>query len=100
LKPSRPVFALAGAAGVAWTLLQPFVTGPLLFGRSLVVVWLDFVDAGARLLGLQAQAVAAIVLVLAAIYLAVGAGVGWASWSLAAQLVKRMGKTGSPVIQQ
>ncbi len=97
--PSLPAFSLAGALGVAWTLLQPFVTGPLLFGRNLVAVWLDFVDSGARLLGFAPQAVFGIAAAMVVIYLAAGAGVGWISWSLAHQLEKRMGKIGSPAVQ-
>jgi ABC-type thiamin/hydroxymethylpyrimidine transport system permease subunit len=96
-KPSRAAFSLAGALGVTWTLLQPFVTGPLLFGRSMLVVWLDFIDNGVRLLGFEPQAVVGIVLVMLAIYLVVGALVGWISWSLARQLAQRAGKTGFPV---
>ena len=99
-KPSRVAFTLAGALGIGWTLLQPFVTGPLLFGRSLLVVWLDFVDNGVRLLGFQSQAVVAIALAMTAIYLAVGVGVGWVSWGLARQLVERMGKIGFPAVQE
>jgi ABC-type thiamin/hydroxymethylpyrimidine transport system permease subunit len=37
-KPSRGVFLLAGALGLCWTLVQPFVTGVLLFGRDTLEV--------------------------------------------------------------
>lgn len=92
-KPGRFSFLLAGALGVTWTLLQPFVTGPLLFGRTLFVVWLDLLDTGTRFLGLHANAAFAIVLALLAIYLAIGGLAGWLSWDLARQLKTRMGKT-------
>ena len=85
-------FLLAGALGVTWTLLQPFVTGPLLFGRTLFVVWLDLLDTGTRFLGLDANAVFAIVAALLAVYLSIGCVVGWLGWSLARQLKMRMGK--------
>ena len=91
-KPRRASFLLAGALGVAWTLLQPFVTGPLLFGRTLFVVWLDLLDTGTRFLGLEANAVFVIVVALLAIYLGIGCVVGWLSWNLARQLKTRMGK--------
>jgi len=91
-KPRRVSFLLAGALGVTWTLVQPFVTGPLLFGRSLFVVWLDMLDTGTRLLGLNANAAFAIVVVLLAIYLFIGCVAGWLSWDLARQLQTRLGK--------
>jgi hypothetical protein len=91
-KPRRVSFLLAGALGVTWTLLQPFVTGPLLFGRTLFVVWLDLLDTGTRLLGLEANATFVIVVGLLAIYLSIGCAVGWLSWDLARQLKTRMGR--------
>lgn len=85
-------FVLAGALGVAWSLIQPFVTGPLLFGRTLFVVWLDLLDTGTRLLGLDANTALAIVVALLAIYLSIGGVAGWLSWDLARQIKTRMGR--------
>jgi hypothetical protein len=90
--PRRASLVLAGALGVAWTLAQPFVTGPLLFGRTLFVVWLDLLDAGSRLLGVSTNAVLAIVAVMLAIYLLIGALAGWLSWALARQIQARLGR--------
>ncbi len=90
--PRRFSFLLAGALGVAWCLVQPFVTGPLLFGRTLFVVWLDLLDTGTRLLGLDENAVFAIVAALLATYLAIGGLAGWLSWDLARQLKMRIGR--------
>jgi hypothetical protein len=90
--PRRFSFVLAGALGVAWSLLQPFVTGPLLFGRTLFVVWLDLLDTGTRLLGLDTSAALGIVAALLAIYLSIGCVAGWLSWDLARQLKTRMGR--------
>jgi hypothetical protein len=92
-KHRRVAFLLAGALGVTWTLLQPFVTGPLLFGRTLFIVWLDLLDTGTRFLGLDANAAFVIVVALLAIYLSIGCVVGWLSWDLARQLKMRMGRT-------
>lgn len=91
--PRRFSFVLAGALGVTWSLVQPFVTGPLLFGRTLFVVWLDLLDAGTRLLGLDASAAFAIVLTLLVIYLSIGGTAGWLSWDLARQLKTRTGRS-------
>jgi hypothetical protein len=91
--PRRFSFVLAGALGVTWSLAQPFVTGPLLFGRALFVVWLDLLDSGTRLLGLDANAALTIVAALLAIYLSIGGAAGWLSWDLSRQLKTRMGRT-------
>jgi len=91
--PRRFSFLLAGALGVTWSLAQPFVTGPLLFGRTLFIVWLDLLDSGTRLLGLDGNAALAIVVALLGIYLSIGSIAGWLSWDLARQLKTRMGRS-------
>ncbi len=90
-KPSRASLCLAGALGVAWVLVQPFVTGPLLFGRTLFTVWLDLLDRGEQLLGLPPSSAIWIVLGFLLIYLLVGVVTGWLSWSIAQLLQKRLG---------
>lgn len=92
-KPRRGALVLAGALGVAWVLVQPFVTGPLLFGRTIFTVWLDLLDLGKQLLGIDASAAIWIVLSLLAIYMAVGALAGWLSWDIAKLLQKRLGRS-------
>jgi ABC-type thiamin/hydroxymethylpyrimidine transport system permease subunit len=94
-KPRLFSFLLAGAFGVAWTLVQPFITGPLLFGRSLFVVWLDLLDTGSRMLGLKENAVLWIVIALLAIYLFIGGLAGWLGWNIAKQLQTRLGRSQS-----
>jgi hypothetical protein len=91
-KPGRLAFVLSAGLGVAWVLLQPFVTGPLLFGRTVFVVWLDLLDAGSRLLGLGANAALWVVIALLAIHFVIGGLAGWLSWDLARQLQARLGK--------
>jgi hypothetical protein len=90
--PRRFSLIMAGALGVVWTLLQPFVTGPLLFGRSLFVVWLDLLDSGSRLLGLSGDAVLWIIAAMLAIYLFIGCMAGWLGWEVAGQLQNRLGR--------
>jgi hypothetical protein len=92
-QPSRISFMVAGALGVTWNLLQPFITNPLLFGRSVLIAWLDLLDTGSRLLGLNSQAFIWIVLALLAIYMAIGSISGWLAWSVGGLLQVRMGKT-------
>lgn len=91
-KPRRGVFVLAGALGVAWVVLQPFITGPLLFGRTVSLIWLDLLDQGSRLLGLDVSAAIWIVLGFLAIHLALGGLVGWLSWDVARVLQTRLGR--------
>ncbi len=90
--PRRPIFLLAGALGVFWSFVQPFVTNPLLFGRSIVTVWLNMIDQGSRYLGISSDAVFIIVILMASIYLIVGAVAGLFAWSVGQQLQKRLGR--------
>lgn len=98
-KPSRLAFATAGALAVTWTLVQPFVTGPLLFGRAMVDIWLRFIEDGAALLGLAPEVALWIAAGLLAIYLTAGALVGLMGWGLAGQLAKRTGNTAPAALQ-
>jgi hypothetical protein len=88
-RPSRTAFVTAGALGVLWNVVQPFFTGLLFFGRSIFVVWLDLLDTGSRLFGLDETAVWAIVLGLAAIHLLIGAVAGWLAWDAGRALQER-----------
>jgi ABC-type thiamin/hydroxymethylpyrimidine transport system permease subunit len=90
-KPTRLAFILAVAGGALWTLIQPFVTGLLIFGRNLLSIWLDTVDLGSRLFGLSSQAVLWIVLALVILHLAVGAVSGWLAWNLGHLVSIRLG---------
>jgi hypothetical protein len=79
-QPRRLSFVLAGALGVLWTLAQPFLTGIVFFGRDIFVIWLDLLDKGSRLFGIDAAAAIWILLALGAIHLALGAAAGWLAW--------------------
>jgi ABC-type thiamin/hydroxymethylpyrimidine transport system permease subunit len=96
--PSRAAFMVAGAGAALWTLVQPFITGLLLFGRSLLVVWLDMIDLGSRLFHLGSNAATWIALLLAVLYMLVGALAGWLAWQAGRALVARLGKKVAPVI--
>jgi ABC-type thiamin/hydroxymethylpyrimidine transport system permease subunit len=96
-RPSRLAFMLTGAGGALWTLVQPFVTGLLLFGRSLLVVWLDLIDLGARIFHLDSNAAIWIAGLMTLLYLAVGAVAGWLAWQVGKLLVARLGGRFAPV---
>jgi ABC-type thiamin/hydroxymethylpyrimidine transport system permease subunit len=93
-RPSRPAFMLAGSLGVLWTLLHPFFTGLLLFGRSIVEVWLATIQEGSRLLGLKVGSgalILAILLILIVIRVIVGGLAGWLAWDVGKLLKTRTG---------
>jgi hypothetical protein len=85
---------LAGATGALWSLAQPFFTGVVLFGRDLLTIWLDLLDLGRRLFGLDPSLAWVIVLVLAGVHAAIGmTGGGLAKW-VGSLLLKRMPQYG------
>jgi ABC-type thiamin/hydroxymethylpyrimidine transport system permease subunit len=97
-KPSMPAFMLACAGAALWTLAQPFATGVLLFGRNLLVIWLDLLDAGARIFGIPYQAAFWIVLTLIIVHLVFGGIGGWLAWKLGHILKRRLvGELPEPV---
>ena len=98
-KPRRTAFTLAGALGVAWVVLQPFVTGPLLFGRTIFTTWLDLIDRGSRLLGLDPSAALWIVLAYLAIHVIIGSLTGWLSWDIAHLLQVRLGRAAAVTVK-
>ena len=91
LKPTMLAFIFACAGAALWTIVQPFVTGVLLFGRNLVVVWLDLLDSGSRLLGLPPQTALWIVAVMVSLHLLLGGVGGWLAWKLGLVLKIRLG---------
>jgi hypothetical protein len=92
-RPRRLSFLVAGAVGVLCPLVQPFVTNPLLFGRSLLTVWLDMLDLGGRLFGLDSGGVLWIVAALVAVHAAIGLVAGWLAWDVGRLLQARLGRT-------
>lgn len=91
VRPGRLVFVLAGMLGVASAVIQPFVTGPLLFGRTLLVIWLDLIDQASFVLGLDARVIWLVLLVYLSIHLLAGGLAGWAAWDVGRLLRARMG---------
>ncbi len=90
-RPSILAFIFASASAALWTLVQPFVTGVLLFGRNLLVVWLDVLDMGTRIFGIPYQAALWIVIILVAVHLFFGGIGGWLAWRLGHILKIRLG---------
>lgn len=90
-KPSMPAFVFACAGAALWTLVQPFVTGVLLFGRNLLVIWLDVLDMGTRVFGIPYQAALWIVIVLVGVHGLAGGLGGWLAWRVGQVLKNRLG---------
>jgi hypothetical protein len=98
--PRRLSFLMAGAAAVLCPLVQPFITGPLLFGRTLFTVWLDLLDLGNRLFGLDTNAVLWIVLVLVVVHVGIGLVAGWFAWDVGRLLQARLGRTAAATVNR
>ncbi|MFZ5857927.1 MAG: hypothetical protein ACOYZ6_13945 [Chloroflexota bacterium] len=90
-KPTLLAFIVTCAGGALWVFIHPFVTGLLIWGQSLVMVWLDMLDEGSRLFGIPTQAVYWIVLAVVILHLVVGVIGGWVAWKLANVLKIRLG---------
>lgn len=89
-QPSMLACLLAGVAGALWTMIQPFVTGILLFGRELFTIWLDLLDLGERLFGIGTNAAIIIVILLALVYILIGLLSGWLARSIGKLLLARL----------
>lgn len=89
-RPSRIAMITAGGAGVLWTLIHPFVTNPILFGRSIFTVWLDLLDQGTSLLGLPSNAWVWILLFFVVVRIIVGVIAGELAWTIGHVLQGRL----------
>lgn len=90
-KPSLAAFLATCMAAALWVFIHPFVTGLLLWGQSLLMVWLDMLDEGSRLFGIPTGAVVGIVLAVVLLHLVLGALGGWLAWKLGNLLKVRLG---------
>ena len=97
-RPSRLAFVTAGSLGVLWTLGQPFITGLLLFGREIFLIWLDLLDRGSRLLGIDSEAATGILIFLIAGHLIAGTAAGLLAWSSGTALKARLSGSIAPSI--
>jgi hypothetical protein len=91
--PNTAMMMAAGALGVSWVVFQPFVTGPLLFGRTVFVVWLDFLDTARRILGLGDSAMIVVLGLYVLIHIVVGIISGILAWNVGKQVHKRLGRS-------
>jgi hypothetical protein len=92
--PSRWGFALAGALAVSWNFFHKFVMMRLLFGKGVSEVAVTMVKDGSKLLGLDVRYSIAILVILFAIRLSVGAVAGWLAWDLGGAVRRRLAREG------
>lgn len=98
-QPRRASFLLAGGLGALWTLLQPFFTGLVLFGRDLLSIWAGVLNSGSRLLGLPKSAALVIVVALVLLHLLIGLIGGWFAWQAGRRLSSRLSEPARTVTQ-
>jgi len=91
-RPSLPAFLAACMGCSLWTVVHPFFTGLVFFGRSMFIVWLDLLDAGSQLFRLPVQAAVVIVIVLVIVHLLAGGLGGWLAWRLGKTLQARLAR--------
>ncbi len=90
-KPSLAAFLVTCMGAALWVFIHPFVTGLLLWGQSLLTLWLDMLDEGSRLFGIPFGAVVGILLAVIVLHLVIGAVGGWLAWKLGNLLKVRLG---------
>lgn len=81
-RPRRLAYVLAGALGVSWNVVHPFLTQGLLSGWGIVRVYEWTIERGARLLGLEPSAALVILGGLLVVHFATGALAGWLAWNV------------------
>lgn len=87
----RLAFVVAGALGVGWNVIHPFVTQGLLAGQALYDVYLMLIERGLALFGLPSEAIWAVLGTLAGIHLLAGGLAGWAAWEISMGVSARLG---------
>ncbi len=91
-KPSQGAFTMAGAVGVLWTFVHPFVMHGLIMGSGILTVWLRTLDQGSQVLGIDPSAVLWLILALIGLRLGIGAAAGLLAWSVGRSVYARLGR--------
>jgi hypothetical protein len=91
-RPRRLAHILAGALAVGSTLGQRFLFAPLFLGSSIGEVWEKLVGQGSALFGGAVRIAIAIVLLLLAIELLLGALAGELAWQVGRTAVQRLSR--------
>ncbi len=81
---------LANALATLWTLLHSFFITGLLFGEGAVEMFVIVVERGAKILGLNPEAVVLGAILLALLYMGMGAVAGALAWSVGKIVYERL----------
>ena len=88
--PHRTAFVVAGALGVFYSLIHPFLSQGLLAGRGALFVWEMLIEQGGRAFNLSPHAPAFILGIFALLYLAAGVIAGIMAWNIARLVGQRL----------
>ena len=83
---------LAGALGVSWIIIHPFVTLGIAAGWGMTRVYTWLVETGAQLFGISTRAALLIFALMVLMKPVVGAIGGWLGWGMSAAVRKRLGR--------
>ncbi len=99
-KASRFAFVAAGAVACFWPFVHPFVTQGILAGSGIFTIYTRTIRNGARLLGLPETAILAVLAILIALHLLVGALAGVLAWDAGRVIARRLSAPLQPEIKQ
>lgn len=91
-KPTLALMMFAGVLGSFWVLLQPFISGPLLLGRSFLVVWLGVVDTARNIFNLSEGSIFIVLALFVLIHILLGLLTGYVAWKIGKQVKIRLKK--------
>lgn len=91
-KPTRASFVLAGALGVFYTVIHPFLSQGLLAGQGILFVWELLVERGIQLFRLPVTAAWIVVSLYTLIHLVTGLVAGLLAWDVARTLRGRLAR--------
>lgn len=90
--PTQWRSVLAGALGVSWIIVHPFITQGIAAGWGMVRVYTWLVETGAQLFGMSTQAALLIFGLMFLMKPVIGAVGGWLGWGMTAAVRKRLGR--------
>jgi len=84
-------FTLTGAVIVTYTFFHKFIAQGILFGRGILIMYIEVLNAGSKMLGINIQHAFVIIFLLIILHIILGIIAGITAFSLANQAKKRLG---------
>jgi hypothetical protein len=75
-------FVLAGALAISWNFFHKFIMMYILFGKGVYEVYLNMIQQGASLLGIDVSYALLVIAILFLIRIVAGGLAGWIAWDL------------------